>query len=244
MVKQLVKLAVSVLVFLLLSGSVLQPPLLLAQTRQQLEQEILAATVRFEMVTWVALEEGYYSQREANGHGTVINGRYLLTHNHLDTTITTRLLNNTQQAVSITLYDVVGQPIAEMEDDQVTLAAVASETLVLDFGKQGNVGFLAAQGLASAPCIVATELAAGTEVAQVDWDGSTTYVKWVTVETTKTIAGTAVVQLSDRIEKGASGGGVYWNGVHIGNNWKTAVATHHAAYSHAALNAPHILNLQ
>ena len=265
MIKQLIKSAVSTFIIVFLSGSILQsratalgsrrswandhsPPLPAATQpllRQQREEAILGATVRYEMGTWVGYDNGYYSKREANGHGTVMNGRYLLTHNHLDKTITERLLvNNPDQPITIKLYNTDSQIIVTTTAEHVTVAAVAPETLVLDFGQQGGEGFLAAYNLTSAQFMAAADLAleAGTLVAQVDWDGTTTYVEWVSVATTQTISETAVVQLTDRIEKGASGGGVYWNGVHIGNNWKTSTAALGISYSHAALNAPHVLD--
>ena len=218
-------------------------------SRQQTEKAILAATVRFEMETWVKCENRHAHKRAANGHGTIMNGRYLLTHNHLDETITSRLLTGSSpQSITIRLYNISGQLMAAVLANQVTVVARDSETLVLDFGQQGSTGFFTIHDLPSAQFMAAANLplTIGTKVAQIDWDGTSTYIAWATIETIKTISDTPTVQLSNRIAQGASGGGVYWNGIHIGNNWKTSTdiitpIEKAESYSHAALNTLHIL---
>jgi hypothetical protein len=57
------------------------------------------------------------------------------------------------------------------------------------------------------------------EIAQIDWDGNSTHIDWVTIDATNTKADTPIINVSNCILKGASGGGVYWQGQHIGNNW-------------------------
>ncbi|MCA9965903.1 MAG: hypothetical protein KC423_16745, partial [Anaerolineales bacterium] len=211
---------------------------------------ILDATVRFEIETWVSCGGGCKIKHNANGHGTIMNGRYLLTHNHLDETIIARLLTgNNLPTLTITLYDSNGQLIAKLSAEHVAIAAVDSEAIVLDFGYQNGTGFFQALGLPSAQFIAATQLTleVGAVVAQIDWDGTTTCVEWATIDAIETISGTPVAQLSNGLEHGASGGGVYWNGIHIGNNWKTSTCMTTPSktienHSYAALNTSHVLN--
>jgi hypothetical protein len=58
----------------------------------------------------------------------------------------------------------------------------------------------------------------GMEVAQIDWDGSSSHINWVTIEAVNTDSVIPNVKLSDCLNSGASGGGVFWRGHHIGNN--------------------------
>jgi hypothetical protein len=86
----------------------------------------------------------------------------------------------------------------------------------------------------------------GLELAQIDWDGATALVDWVTVD--KVIASQAVprIELAGFVKPGASGGGVFWNGNHIANtssqvtvcaNSNGAVLNQHSV---AALNSPQL----
>ena len=66
------------------SGTCRRPtPWHAAQCRAQ-EDAILAATVRLAIHGWIEIEDGYDVIRIPGtiSHGTVIDGRYLLTHNH------------------------------------------------------------------------------------------------------------------------------------------------------------------
>jgi hypothetical protein len=64
----------------------------------------------------------------------------------------------------------------------------------------------------------AAELEAGMEVAQVDWDGRTTRVDWTTIQEVAVEGGDPTLVLADGVLPGASGGGVFRLGAHIGNN--------------------------
>jgi len=57
------------------------------------------------------------------------------------------------------------------------------------------------------------------EVAQVDWDGATTRVDWTTVQEVNVEDGVPRLVLADDVMLGASGGGIFWQGIHIANNW-------------------------
>ncbi len=59
----------------------------------------------------------------------------------------------------------------------------------------------------------------GTEVAQIDWDGTEGHVEWVVVKKVITKDGIARLILNNHVFLGASGGGVFWNGFHVANNW-------------------------
>jgi NADH:ubiquinone oxidoreductase subunit B-like Fe-S oxidoreductase len=56
-------------------------------------------------------------------------------------------------------------------------------------------------------------------VAQVDWDGERAHIDWVVVDKIITQEGTPRLILSNGVLNGASGGGIFWNGYHIANNW-------------------------
>ena len=88
---------------------------------------------------------------------------------------------------------------------------------------------------------VATEIAVGMEVAQINWDGETTYVDWVIVKAVEQENGVQMIVLDNFVVQGASGGGVFLDGYHVGNNWfrgteTTADGQVLAQYTVAAMN--------
>jgi hypothetical protein len=112
--------------------------------------------------------------------------------------------------------------------------------LVFDFGQSRLFDLW---GMASADFKAWPSLALepGTEVARVDWNGKTAYVEWTTIEAVIIEDGTPRLTLANNIEIGSSGGGVFWNGYHIANNWyRSTVVNNHTCqvqpYSAAALN--------
>ncbi len=58
------------------------------------------------------------------------------------------------------------------------------------------------------------------EVAQIDWDGRTTRVDWVPVREVTLESGVPRLKLDDGAMVGASGGGIFFQGQHIANNWR------------------------
>ncbi len=48
---------------------------------------------------------------------------------------------------------------------------------------------------------------------------NTAHVEWVTVDAVTLDGEVPQVQVSNFAESGASGGGAFWNGYHVGNNW-------------------------
>ena len=59
----------------------------------------------------------------------------------------------------------------------------------------------------------------GMELAHIDWDGDQAHVDWVLVEAVITDGAEPHLQVSNYALKGASGGGAFWNGYHVGNVW-------------------------
>lgn len=175
-------------------------------------QHILATTVRLE----------FHGPAGGIGHATVVGGRYLITHNHYP--VTAEQLQDggdgAVSAVSVLKADggiiLLKAPLAYF-----TVAAEGSETLVLDFQAYGGVGFFDSLGVPSAKLGegAASLPRPGSEVAQIDWDGATTHVAWVRVTAIQTEGDAPYVELDRFVEQGASGGGVFFDGAHIANNW-------------------------
>ena len=102
------------------------------------------------------------------------------------------------------------------------------ETVVLDFGLIEGQGFFTQAGLVSAELATSNTLALqqGIEVAQIDWDDEwNTRVIWTTIEDIAVQNRLPVAQVDHFIKLGASGGGVFLDGVHIGNSWSRTLQT-------------------
>ena len=209
------------------------------------EQEILASTVRLEIRVF-SLDEGGYAVSQvdgSSGHAAVKDGRYLVTHNHYAVSLTAESPGTISR---LTLLKANGDVI--LTDTPLSAFRVVfqdSQTQVLDFGDAGGTGLFAAQGIPSAtfrqgPAI---SLLPGAEVAQINWDGQTTHIDWVRVTAVHMDGETPYLEVDNYVERGASGGGVYLNGDHIGNNWSRSqdrsadTGEVLRTYSIAALNA-------
>jgi hypothetical protein len=188
----------------------------------EIEQAILASTVRIIFQGWIEVENGNGVERinGSTSHATVIDGRYLLTHNHFGVPLSRVQLFNRYAArgfdgVSVLRLD--GSVVLEAGSlDAFTVVSEVGETVLLDFGE----GFFARAGVPSAVRARANdvELYPGAEVALIDWDKAETWVVWGRVELVQEEDGLPVARVDHFIEKGSSGGGVFLNGVHIGNN--------------------------
>lgn len=190
------------------------------ETRQQIEKRILNSTIRFYIETWaVKPDESGYDFDSASGHGTLKDGRYLVTHNHFSTPLSSQSHDRESNAYSmVTLTDSNGEarfkgPVSDFEivwEDPETLVITHKDSDLFE-----KLGFVSAEfrEWSSVP------LKAGMEVAQVDWDGATTRVDWTTVQEITVNEGTPWLVLADDVTLGASGGGIFWQGVHIANNW-------------------------
>ena len=207
----------------------------IAQGCATIAQWILAATVRLE----------FHGPNGGIGHGTIKEGRYLVTHNHYPV-VADGLANGVDSGVTaVSVFKANGDVILlEAPLSYFTVAAAYPQMLVLDFGEYGGVGFFDSVGVPSAEFKAweSLPLQPGMEVAQVDWDGSTAFVKWVQIDDIVTVDGIPALELASFVTQGASGGGVFWNGYHIANNWSraTELAQNSAAvirqYSVAALD--------
>lgn len=177
---------------------------------------ILASTVRLELIA--AKQDGRGNEL-LTGHGTVLAGRYVLTHNHYG--LTPEEFGD-GRLLSLSIYRADGRlAVKDAPPGSFSVAVVAPETLLLDFGDFSGQGLFSVVGLASAEFASwdGVSLQLGDEVAQIDWDGSTAHVVWARVTAVDTKNGAPYVELDSFLEEGASGGGVFYNGIHIANNW-------------------------
>jgi hypothetical protein len=182
-----------------------------------LVQQILDSTVRIQMHSWKEVDGQLALTSGRISHATVKDGRYLVTHNHFKYP-----LRATEQSgyVAISLYRVNGEPI--LQQAPLTVFDVVAEdtaTLVLGFTDEAGQGLFASLGLPSANFASRQALALqpGMEVAQVLWNGRYTSVQWTTIE--KVVdEGVPRIELHSTLGAGSSGGGVFWQGQHIGNN--------------------------
>ncbi|MDX1616299.1 MAG: hypothetical protein R3300_18445 [Candidatus Promineifilaceae bacterium] len=185
----------------------------------ELEQQILSATVRITLESWVLAEEGKgYETKSSTGHATVMNGRYLVTHNHFSLPLNSADAADSGASVMVSLYDSGGELLFRGPLSAFDVVSVQEQTVVLAHKEEG---FFEALGFRSATFQAATALPLepGMTVAQIDWDGQQTRVDWVTIERVILDEGTPRLVLFDGATAGASGGGIFWQGVHVANNW-------------------------
>ncbi len=214
---------------------------------QRMEQMIMDSSVRIMMYTTLMEIDGVCCRSiNANGYATVKDGRYLVTHNHYNETVFSLLQQGDPQGqVYVNVINTKGEVILTVPAQTVAVHLVEGETSVLDFGEKDGVGVLATLGLKSAEYKAQPSLPIqpGMEVAQIDWDGSVPHINWTSIEDIITDSGTPNVKISSCIKKGASGGGLFWRGYHIGNNWSRSpqcnveTAPSSAHHSFAALNS-------
>lgn len=185
-----------------------------------LERQILNSTVLISFKGWVIKPGGAgYQADYSSGHGTVMDGRYLVTHNHFSLPVSDeRGEGGEVYGVRIYLYDSAGLPVFQGPSSEFEVVVEEGETLVL---RHEDEGFFKALGFSSAEfgAWASLPVEIGVEVAQVDWDGLTTRVDWVKVKDVDMEAGTPRLVLADGVFPGASGGGIFWEGVHVANNW-------------------------
>ena len=210
---------------------------------RKLEAEILDATLRLQIVVKTLDPLGV--DRPANmsiGHATVMAGRFLVTHNHFALSPTDL---RDGRLLSLSAYRADGSPAIHQAPAHTFSVLVAGpHALVFDFGHYAGQGALDYLGISSARFAAwqSLELQPGTEVAQVNWDGRETYVDWVRVSGMHHEGGAPVLRLDSFVQQGASGGGVFYAGYHVGNNWYRHTAKQTSAgqlpgqYTAVALN--------
>jgi hypothetical protein len=199
-------------------------------TCRDLEQQILNSTLRIDIEAWleVAGSSGEYGTQSfaraaGNGHATIKDGRYLVTHNHFGIPLPALESGAAFVFGAVTVYTAEGRELTlDLEEIPFTVSGIDQETLIFDFGTIDGQGIFAVKSLPSATFRSWEELTlrSGMEVAQVDWDGFKTSINWVTIEKIITDNGPARLVLSGGLTPGASGGGVFLNGQHIANNWE------------------------
>ncbi|MDJ0752141.1 MAG: hypothetical protein QNJ45_01380 [Ardenticatenaceae bacterium] len=174
-------------------------------------------------------------------HGTVMAGRYLVTHNHFPFDLSQITTNPTEQFKSFSLYRADGRPLIDHSPlTNIVVISEKAETLVLDFGKFGDQGFFDFLGVPSAQFAHDKKITAGFEVAQLNWNGQQAYIIWVKVREVLLLDGVPTIVLESTLAEGASGGGIFLNGQHVANNWSTVTIEESGQvidiYSRAARN--------
>ena len=209
------------------------------------EAQLLASVVR--LVFHAECQPGQRRDYHGSiGHATVMAGRYLVTHNHFSIDLAAHSPVNSQGLTGVSLYNAAGKRIVNNEPvESFQVAAQDAQTLVLDFGPD----YFTNLNISSASFISAedADLAVGTEVAQIDWDGERAYVIWTMVTRLADQSRLPHLELDNYVLMGASGGGVFWQGHHIANNWAHGTiedlesGSFVRSYSLVALNSKAIL---
>lgn len=208
------------------------------QTRAE---KILASTVRLE----------FHGPGGGIGHASVVGGRYLITHNHYPVSGEVLERGGDGLISAVSVFKANGDIILlKVPLALYSIVVNTPEALTLDFGEYGAVGFFDGVGIPSAD--VAPQwldpIQPGDEVAQIDWNGSTTFVTWALVTAVYTEREISFVELESFVEQGASGGGVYFNGYHVANNWTRNIDRDASTgevlrqYSVAAINTGSVLS--
>lgn len=216
--------------------------------RTDLEEQLLRATVRIKVESWVVrLDESGYDIDASTGHGTVTGGRFLITHNHFSVPLS--ILNRQANEASyglVYLYDSRGNLLHKGPLLDFVVAREEMETLVL---AHKEAGFFETLGFTSAAIGTEAFFAPGMEVAQVDWDGAKARIDWVQVKQVILEGGAPRLVLDDGVLPGASGGGIFLAGKHVANNWRLEEKIDGAgivvqALTAAALNPQGMANLR
>ncbi len=213
----------------------------LSDSGRDLENDISCSEPRPEMATICALREAYYLERTVRlelwhmidqdgtrgecvdvSHATVMDGRYLVTHNHFPVPLTHLLGGSGDNAIRASVYRTNGEMVLkDMPPTAFSLVMANDQTAVLDFFEYAGQGLFEAVGVPSAMFASGETIrfVVADELAQVDWDGESAHIDWVHLRQMVRDDGTPCLMVDNFVGQGASGGGVFWNGYHIGNNW-------------------------
>jgi hypothetical protein len=190
---------------------------------RHIEDQILATTIRIEMSGW-HLVGGQRLEISKGGksHATIVGGRYLVTHNHFGYSLTETAPMDGEGYTGISLRKMDGTLI--LDNAPLSIFSIIREdaqTLVLEFVDQNGRGLFDKLGLPSVKTISwrSVPWQEGMELAHIDWNGEKAHVNWVLVEAVITDGQEPHLQVTNYALKGASGGGAFWNGFHVGNVW-------------------------
>ncbi len=191
-------------------------------TRAEMEARILAVTVRIEMHTWATFG-GHHKAITTYSHATILDGKYLVTHNHFKYDLAEQVpeFGEARGYTGISLRTTQGNLV--LENAPLASFRVVIEdpqTLVLAFIDEQGRGLFESAGLPSAETIdwQTIDLREGMPLAQVDWDGESAHVDWVPFEAMN-LGEVEHIEVNNFPRKGSSGSGVFWNGYHLGNTW-------------------------
>jgi len=215
--------------------------------------QILAVTIRIELHTWATFG-GHQKAITTQSHATILDGKYLVTHNHYKYSLTEQVeeYGEVKGYTGISLRTPHGRLLIENAPfNSFSIVYEDPATLVFAFEDENGNGLFETSNLLSAQFADLTDipLAAGVELAQIDWDGETAHVDWVSVDNLNLTDNVPQLQVNNFPKKGCSGGGVFWNGIHIGNNWAKNIEEDQATdeitrrYSIIALNTSAIVDL-
>lgn len=216
-------------------------PEMVAGCRAQADR-ILASTARLE----------FHGSGGGIGHATIIGGRYLVTHNHYPVSGEALSRGGDGLISAVSVLKANGDVILlQAPLSYFSVALIAPEALVLDFHEYSGVGFFDSVGVPSVESglLTSVNLQPGNEVAQIDWDMTTARVVWTRVTAVHTENDTPYLELDSYVEQGASGGGVFYNGIHIANNWSRNIDRQAETgevlrqYSLAALNTASFIQI-
>jgi hypothetical protein len=216
-----------------------------------LEANLLAVTVRIEMHAQYNLQGNTYTKAHPS-HATIMAGRYLVTHNHFKFSLTETASGDEEGYIAISLRRADGTLILDHASlDAFTIVHADAQTLVLEFLNSQGGGLFSALGLPSANFVdwQDANLQSGIELAQIDWNGESAHVDWVQIDVLQLDDSVPQLQVNNFARFGCSGGGIFWNGQHIGNNWARNIEENTATdeitrrYSMIALNSSAILDL-
>jgi hypothetical protein len=187
--------------------------------RALIEEQILISTVRLEIESWTVRdgEAGYDLDVKAS-HATVKDGRFLVTHNHFSTAFREQPGIREETYRSVRLSNTNGEVVFQGPLSDFGVVWEDAETLVIehkDAALFSKLGFDSAEFEEWSTL----SLQPGMEVAQIDWNGSITWVEWTTIEAVQVEEDVPVLVLDGDIMIGASGGGVFWQGIHGANHW-------------------------
>ena len=160
--------------------------------------------------------------------------------------------NDEEGYIAISLRRADGTLILDQAPlDAFTIVHADAQTLVFEFLNEQDGGLFSSLGLPSADFVdwQDANLQPGIELAQIDWDGEQAHVDWVQIDAMQLDDNVPQLQVNNFARFGCSGGGIFWNGQHIGNNWARSIEENTATdeitrrYSIVALNSNAVLEL-